>query len=55
MGKCKFSGQISEDFILKAFIDISLVAWEDTKINIVDKLFKEYIYMNIHTKCNEPQ
>ena len=54
-GKCKYSAQLNEQLISKAFIDIPLVAYEDNRIDSIDKLFKEYIYMNIHTICNEQQ
>ena len=46
--KCKFSCQINEDFIFKAYIDIPLVAYEDIRINTIDKLFKEYIYILLY-------
>ena len=54
-GKCKFSSQLNEELISKAFIDIPLVAYEDKRITTIDDLFKGYIYMNIHTICNEEQ
>ena len=43
-GKCKFSSQLNEELISKAFIDIPLVAFEDNRCNTIDDLFKEYIY-----------
>ena len=54
-GKCKFHSQLNEELISKSFIDIPLVAYEDKRITSIDDLFNGYIYMNIHTICNEEQ
>ena len=51
----KFSNQISEELISNSFIDIPLISYEDERINSIDDLFKEYIFMNIHTICNEDE
>ena len=54
-GTCKFSSQLKEELISKPFIDIPLIAYDDKRINSLEELFKGYIYMNIHTICNEEQ
>ena len=54
-GKCKFHSQLNEELISKSFIDKPLVAYEDKRITSIYDLFKGYIYMNIHTICNEEQ
>ena len=35
-GKCKLSSQLNDELISKAFIDISLVAFEDNRCNTID-------------------
>ena len=52
-GKCKFYNQPIEILNSTPYIDIPLVAFEDNLANDVDYLFKNYIYINLNTICQE--
>ena len=44
-----------ENLITPAFIDIPLIAYSDLRITSFDKLFNEYIFINLNTICNEKE
>ena len=52
-GKCKYGGGCEEEKITGPFIDIPEIAYKDNRINNIKKLFKEYIFIDIHTICTE--
>ena len=55
-GKCKYNNQLKENNILSyPYIDIPLQAYIDNLSPDIDHLFKNYIYINLNTICNEEQ
>ena len=52
-GKCKYGGGCEEEKITGPFIDIPEIAYKDNRIDNIEKLFKEYIFIDIHTICTE--
>ena len=55
-GKCKYKNQLRETNILSyPYIDIPLQAYIDNLSPDIDHLFKNYIYINLNTICNEEQ
>lgn len=51
-GFCKYRNGFEEFLISSPFIDVPLIAYEDNNINTIEKLLKEYIYINLNTICN---
>ena len=52
-GNCKFNNQPIEILKSTPYIDIPLVAYEDNLAENIDYLFKNYIYINQNTICQE--
>ena len=55
-GKCKYKNQLRETNILSnPYIDIPLQAYMDNLSPDIEHIFKNYIYINLNTICNEVQ
>ena len=55
-GKCKYKDQLRETNILSyPYIDIPLQAYIVNLSQDIDHIFKNYIYINLNTICNEAQ
>ena len=52
-GSCKFSAQPIDNLTSTPYIDIPLVAYEDSKANNLEEIFNNYIYINLNTICQE--
>ena len=52
-GSCKFSIQPIDILNSTPYIDIPLVAYEDSKANNLEEIFNNYIYLNLNTICQE--
>ena len=46
-------GGYEEEKITQPFIDIPDIAYKDNRVYNIEKLFKYYIFINIHTICSE--
>ena len=56
IGKCKFKNQLMENNLMSSpYIDIPLQAYLDNQSNNIQELFKNYIYIDLNTICNESQ
>ena len=52
-GKCKFCGGYEEEKITGPFIDIPDITYKDNRVDNIEKLFKDYLFIDMHTICNE--
>ena len=52
-GKCKFCGWYEEEKITGHFIDIPDITYKYNRVDNIEKLFKDYIFIDIHTICSE--
>ena len=55
-GNCKYKDQLRETNILSyPYIDIPFQAYIDNLSQDIDHIFKNYIYINLNTICNEDE
>ena len=55
-GKCRYKNQLRETNIMSyPYIDIPLQAYIDNLSEDIDHIFKNYIYINLNTICNEDE
>ena len=54
-GKCKYTNQIIEELLSTPYIDIPEIVFNDNLANNVNDIFKNYIYFDINTICNEKE